>query len=150
MIWYTLILLCYYLIMTFDRSYGSMNDLHVINFVIYSLSIGNSATGNLLVSTNTITDESLNTRHHSLIFFYEIFYSDISRLSSELRYNSITTHFSQSIWHYLMMTSSNGNIFSVTGPLYGEFTGDQWIPLTQAIGEKLWYFNWSTPEPTVK
>ena len=30
-----------------------------------------------------------------------------------------------------MMTSSNGNIFRVTGPLWGESTGDQWIPLTQ-------------------
>ena len=27
-----------------------------------------------------------------------------------------------------MMTSSNGNIFRVTGHLCGEFTGDQWIP----------------------
>ena len=26
--------------------------------------------------------------------------------------------------------SSNGNIFRVTGPLWGEFTGHQWIPLT--------------------
>ena len=26
------------------------------------------------------------------------------------------------------MTSSNGNIFRVTGPLYGEFTGHRWIP----------------------
>ena len=30
-----------------------------------------------------------------------------------------------------MMTSSNGNIFCVTGPLYGEFTGDRWITLTK-------------------
>ena len=28
------------------------------------------------------------------------------------------------------MTSSNGNIFRVTGPLCGEFTGHRWIPLT--------------------
>ena len=27
-----------------------------------------------------------------------------------------------------MMTSSNGNIFRVTGPLCGEFTGNRWIP----------------------
>ena len=33
---------------------------------------------------------------------------------------------------WLMMTSSNGNIFRVTGPLCGEFTGHRWIPLTQA------------------
>ena len=27
-----------------------------------------------------------------------------------------------------MMTSSDGNIFRVTGPLWGEFTGHRWIP----------------------
>ena len=31
-----------------------------------------------------------------------------------------------------MMTSSNGNIFRVTGPLCGEFTGHRWIPQTKA------------------
>ena len=30
------------------------------------------------------------------------------------------------------MTSSNGNIFRVTGPLCEEFTGHRWIPLTKA------------------
>ena len=38
----------------------------------------------------------------------------------------------------IMMTSSNGNIFRVTGPLYGEFTGHQWIPLTKASDVELW------------
>ena len=32
-----------------------------------------------------------------------------------------------------MMTSSNGNIFRVTGPLWGESTGDRWISLTKAL-----------------
>ena len=32
------------------------------------------------------------------------------------------------------MTSSNGNSFRVTGPLWGESTGHRWIPLTKAIG----------------
>ena len=31
-------------------------------------------------------------------------------------------------WKHFMMTSSNGNIFRVTGPLCGEFTGHRWIP----------------------
>ena len=31
-----------------------------------------------------------------------------------------------------MMTSLNGNIIRVTGPLWGESTGHQWIPLTKA------------------
>ena len=46
-----------------------------------------------------------------------------------------------------MMTSSNGNIFRVTGPLCGEFTGDRGIPRTKAsdAGE-LWCFLWSASE----
>ena len=41
-----------------------------------------------------------------------------------------------------MMTSSNGNIFRVTGPLCGEFTGHRWIPLRKAGDAELWYFLW--------
>ena len=37
-----------------------------------------------------------------------------------------------------MMTSSNGNIFRVTGPLCGEFTGHRWIPRTKASDAELW------------
>ena len=44
-----------------------------------------------------------------------------------------------------MMTSSNGNIFRVTGPLCGEFTGHRWIPLTKASDVELWCFLWSVP-----
>ena len=49
-----------------------------------------------------------------------------------------------------MMTSSNGNIFRVTGPLWGEFTGHRWIPLTKASDAELWCFLWSAPEQTVE
>ena len=42
-----------------------------------------------------------------------------------------------------MMTSSNANIFSVTGPLCGEFTGPRWIPRTKASDAELWCFLWS-------
>ena len=47
---------------------------------------------------------------------------------------------------FIMTTSSNGNIFRVTGPLCGEFTGYRWIPLTKASDTELWYFLWSAPE----
>ena len=50
---------------------------------------------------------------------------------------------------YHMITSSNGNILRVTGPLCGEFTGHRWIPLTKASDAELWYFMWSAPEQTV-
>ena len=39
-----------------------------------------------------------------------------------------------------MMTSSNGNIFRVTGPLCGEFTGHRWIPLTKASDSEVLMF----------
>ena len=45
--------------------------------------------------------------------------------------------------HFTMMTSSNGNIFHVAGPLYGEFTGHRWIPCTKASDAELWCFLWS-------
>ena len=45
-----------------------------------------------------------------------------------------------------MMTSSNGNIFHVTGHLCGEFTGLRWIPCTKASDTELWCFLWSAPE----
>ena len=44
-----------------------------------------------------------------------------------------------------MMTSSNGNIFGVTGPLCGEFTRHRWIPLTKASDVEYWCFLWSAP-----
>ena len=49
-----------------------------------------------------------------------------------------------------MMTSSNGNILRFTGPLWGEFTGDRWIPLTKASEAELWCFLWSSPEHKVE
>ena len=45
-----------------------------------------------------------------------------------------------------MMTSSNGNIFRVTGHLCGEFTGPRWIPREKASGAELWCFLWSASE----
>ena len=45
-----------------------------------------------------------------------------------------------------MMTSSNGNIFRVTGHLCGEFTGLRWIPRTKASDAGLWCFLWSASE----
>ena len=47
------------------------------------------------------------------------------------------------------MTSSNGNIFRVTGPFWGECTGHRWITLTNASDTEL-CFLWSAPEQTVE
>ena len=53
---------------------------------------------------------------------------------------------SKVLWHSPMMTSSNGNIFHVTGHLCGEFTGHRWISRTKASDTELWCFLWSAPE----
>ena len=39
-----------------------------------------------------------------------------------------------------MMKSSNGSIFRVTGPLWGESTGNRWIPFTKASDAELGCF----------
>ena len=54
------------------------------------------------------------------------------------------------IKYHIIMTSSNGNIFRVTGVLCGEFTGHRWIPRTKASKTGLWCFLWFEPEPTVE
>ena len=62
----------------------------------------------------------------------------------------ILTLVDQDLQFVVMMTSSNGNIFRVTGPLCEETTGHWWIPLTKASDAELWFFLWSPPEQTVE
>ena len=54
--------------------------------------------------------------------------------------HSITPTWSLNLQICHMMKSSNGKIFHVTGHLYGEFTGHQWIPRTKASNAELWRF----------
>ena len=49
-----------------------------------------------------------------------------------------------------MLMSSNVNTFHITGPLWGESTGDQWIPLTKDSDAELWCFLWSALELMVE
>ena len=53
-------------------------------------------------------------------------------------------------FYILMMTSSNGNIFRVTGHLCWEFTGPRWILRTKASDAEVWCSLWSTSESTVE
>ena len=50
----------------------------------------------------------------------------------------------------IMMTSSDGNILRVTGPVCGEFSGHRWIPLTKASDADLWCFLWFAPKQTAE
>ena len=44
------------------------------------------------------------------------------------------------------ITHDNGNIFRIIGPLWGEFIGHLWIPLTKASNAELWSYFWAAPE----
>ena len=44
---------------------------------------------------------------------------------------------------YRGIIKGHGNIFHVTGPLWGESTGHRWIPLTKASDAELWCLLWS-------
>ena len=48
-----------------------------------------------------------------------------------------------------MMTSSNGNIFRVTGPLWGDSIGHSEFCPEKASDAELWCFLWSVPEQTI-
>ena len=50
----------------------------------------------------------------------------------------------------IIVASSNGSIFRVTGPLWGESTGHRWIRLTKASDTELWCFLWFVPEQTAE
>ena len=62
-------------------------------------------------------------------------YGSLKRNASHVECLVITLN--PSLW--LMMTSSSGNIFRVTGLLCWEFTDHRWIPLTKASNVKLWF-----------
>ena len=48
--------------------------------------------------------------------------------------------------YIIMMTSSNGSIVRVTGPLCGEFTDHWWIPHKKASDAEILYFHSSVRE----
>ena len=64
--------------------------------------------------------------------------------------SSSTTDTRAYFWPFAMMTSSNRNVFRVTGPLCGEFTGRRWFPLRKASDAELWFFLRSAPEQTIE
>ena len=55
-------------------------------------------------------------------------------------YVIIHPHHNRNAGWFIMMTSSNENIFRVTGHLCGEFTGHRWIPRTKAVTRSLEVF----------
>ena len=78
--------------------------------------------------------------------------SDFSKKKNQILISDDIPHYHNcaclvpNMWQTTMMTSSNGNIFRVSGPLWGELTGQRWIPHAKASDAELWCFLWSTLE----
>ena len=67
-------------------------------------------------------------------------------------YDTVNLHLGLNVLIYFisMVTSSNKNIFRVTGLLWRETTGHRWIPLTKLVMRNLWCFLWYAPEQMVE
>ena len=100
--------------------------------------------------------QAKDTKKISLLFLCEGYYQHILSLALVcVRHNGgrrKQNENTNTVWlnQQYMMTSSNGNIFRVTDPLCGEFTGLRWIPRTKASDAELWCFLWSAPNSTAE
>ena len=73
-----------------------------------------------------------------LLSFSKVLVDKIVGVERILTLEVLRNIFSGFEWKNIMMTSSNGNIFRVTGHLCEEFTGLRWIPRTKASDAELW------------
>ena len=85
-------------------------------------------------------------RYIGLTLYYPLWHSDTIWHHKTYVYIISNNGLSPVWWQAIAMMSSNGNIFRITGPLCGEFTGHRWIPLTKASGAELCFFLWFAPE----
>ena len=79
----------------------------------------------------------------SLFFFWLGSHYRWSSRSGLRTFTEDATMHVHGLWVWYMITSSNGNIFRVTGHLCEEFTGRRWIPRTKASDAELSCFLWS-------
>ena len=94
-------------------------------------------------SYDVFFDLSLNKRFSKQSCEFEFWVWVWLRDASCYRIGILPSRYTIIIIH--MMTSSNGNIFRVTGRLCGEITGQRWIPRSKASNAGLWCFLWSAP-----
>ena len=101
-----------------------------------------------------ISDRQLRTIQllcYGHICIYRWTFSLIDKYAAHMKLTYFRCHYN--FWHPLtseqvenmlfMMTSSNGNIFRVTGHLCEALTGPRWIPRTRASDAERWCFLWS-------
>ena len=104
---------------------------HLISAEVLSNKVGNRG------RFNNFTRQKGHNNTESISYSFKI----ACNMKSDLALLLLSAWLSQ-----YMMTSSNGNIFRVTGHFCGEFTGPRWIPRTKASDAGLWCFLWSASD----
>ena len=103
--------------------------------------------GDVRLSTRDATSFNSFVPIHAICVVQEYEFKALLSWKENMTFRSLS--YMELHWNN-MMASSNGNIFRVTGPLCGKFTGHRWIPLTKAGDAELWCILWSAPEQTVE
>ena len=107
-----------------------------------------AAWGNFSALAMELLQSCSEPSHLSKILFHwcSIGFTCKRALGKQCKYQLYQLYQQADVWSiHIMMVSSNGSIFSVTGHLCGEFTGHRWIPRTKASEAELWCLLWSVP-----
>ena len=108
------------------------NSLNMINFIyIFTVWLCNG----LFISSHFTRCTHLN--YSRLLHWYP---GNCVIADCTSRNQTTGIHYDVTKWKY----------FRVTGPLWGESTGNRWFPLKKASDAELWYFLGSAPEQTVE
>ena len=105
--------------------------------------------------SNLYTEKCALTDFYVCIWFTKSLNYDVISLSETVPWSG---------WHHALHTPSafvafvrgihddviRWKYFRVTGPLWGESTGHQWIPITKVNDAELWCFFLSAPEQTAE
>ena len=139
--WHTLFILKWIeLVWIFIRTSELWNDNQIKANVYFGMDSGFI----IFVTRNLFSAYLLNTEGHERLTDHNVFneYSECNAISLLFHRYISYCHASWLIggWN-IMMTSSNGNIFRVTGHLCGEFTGYRWIPHIKASDAELLMFS---------
>ena len=94
-----------------------------------SMALGNSLKQMCVHSISILADISdVMIIYLNIYIVYSTLLPQIILRSTPLDTNLRVCCFQMGFTDFIMMTSSNGNFFRVTGPLCGEFAGHRWIP----------------------
>ena len=131
-----------YVLVFFFFKFWLWIDLYWCNWQLFSFVVLSSIY--ILIPTMIYTYNDYLSDIHIYAIYSQINGLTMRSYDAHLPWSNVLQLDERDFYH--MMTSSNGNIFRVTGPLCGEFTGHRLIPRTKASEAELCCFLSSVPE----